>query len=140
MNPSCFCSNVKTYGAASESPVKSVVPSCHCFTSECSRCFDPADRVSPSSYPTLSDLTSRIYLSKQTMFLLSPAGSSRAAYSGAGRALKASVGSRNQARAYGTSKDPNYPGHIPLSTAQNALLAVGSGVVGVLDTSRGGQP
>lgn len=32
----------------------------------------------------------------------------------------------------------SYPDHVPLNTAQNALLAVGSGVVGVLDTSRGG--
>lgn len=32
----------------------------------------------------------------------------------------------------------NYPGHVPLTSAQNALLAVGSGVMGVLDTSRGG--
>lgn len=33
----------------------------------------------------------------------------------------------------------NYPGHVPLNWAQNALLAVGSGVVGVLDTTRGGE-
>lgn len=33
---------------------------------------------------------------------------------------------------------PHYPGHIPLTSAQNAFLAVGSGVMGVLDTSRGG--
>lgn len=37
-----------------------------------------------------------------------------------------------------TSAAPNYPGHEPLSYAQNALLAVGSGIVGVLDTTRGG--
>ncbi|WVR03329.1 ubiquinone biosynthesis protein COQ4, mitochondrial [Kwoniella sp. DSM 27419] len=35
-----------------------------------------------------------------------------------------------------TSRAVNYPGHVPLSFAQNALLAVGSGVVGGL-TSRG---
>ncbi|ORX34567.1 putative ubiquinone metabolism-related protein [Kockovaella imperatae] len=35
------------------------------------------------------------------------------------------------------STDVRYPGHVPLSSVQNALLAVGSGVVGVLDTSRG---
>jgi ubiquinone biosynthesis protein COQ4 len=33
----------------------------------------------------------------------------------------------------------NYPDHVPLNTAQNALLAVGSGVMGVLDTTRGGK-
>jgi hypothetical protein len=33
---------------------------------------------------------------------------------------------------------PHYPGHIPLTSAQNAFLAVGSGVMSVLDTSRGG--
>ena len=33
----------------------------------------------------------------------------------------------------------NYPDHIPLGRAQNALLAVGSGVMGVADTSRGGE-
>ncbi|KAK4688575.1 ubiquinone biosynthesis protein COQ4, partial [Tremellales sp. Uapishka_1] len=31
----------------------------------------------------------------------------------------------------------NYPGHVPLNFAQNALLAVGSGVVGVMDPTRG---
>ncbi|WVO23672.1 ubiquinone biosynthesis protein COQ4, mitochondrial [Cryptococcus decagattii] len=35
------------------------------------------------------------------------------------------------------TRKANYPGHIPLSPAQNALLAVGSGVVGVLDVTRG---
>ncbi|WVQ81008.1 ubiquinone biosynthesis protein COQ4, mitochondrial [Cryptococcus sp. DSM 104549] len=35
------------------------------------------------------------------------------------------------------TRTPNYPGHVPLSFAQNALLAVGSGVVGVLDVTRG---
>ena len=34
---------------------------------------------------------------------------------------------------------PNYPDHVPLNRAQNAVLAVGSGVMGVLDTSRGGK-
>lgn len=34
---------------------------------------------------------------------------------------------------------PNYPDHVPLNRAQNALLAVGSGIMGVLDTSRGGK-
>ena len=38
-----------------------------------------------------------------------------------------------------TAARSNYPGHVPLTTAQNALLAVGSGVMGVLDTSRGGE-
>ncbi|WVN90101.1 ubiquinone biosynthesis protein COQ4, mitochondrial [Cryptococcus depauperatus CBS 7841] len=38
---------------------------------------------------------------------------------------------------YLLNRATNYPGHIPLSFAQNALLAVGSGVVGVLDVSRG---
>jgi hypothetical protein len=33
----------------------------------------------------------------------------------------------------------NYPGHIPLSSLENALLVVGSAVVGVLDTRRGGE-
>ena len=33
----------------------------------------------------------------------------------------------------------NYEGHIPLSSVQNAFLALGSGVVGVLDTSRAGK-
>lgn len=36
-------------------------------------------------------------------------------------------------------KDQNYPDHVPLNTAQNALLAVGSGIMGVLDTTRGGK-
>lgn len=35
------------------------------------------------------------------------------------------------------TRTANYPGHIPLSRSQNALLAVGSGVVGVLDVTRG---
>ncbi|OXG44044.1 ubiquinone biosynthesis protein COQ4, mitochondrial [Cryptococcus neoformans Bt120] len=35
------------------------------------------------------------------------------------------------------TRTANYPGHIPLSHSQNALLAVGSGVVGVLDVTRG---
>ncbi|TYJ52324.1 ubiquinone biosynthesis protein COQ4, mitochondrial [Cryptococcus floricola] len=35
------------------------------------------------------------------------------------------------------TRTPNYPGHIPLSYSQNALLAVGSGVMGVVDVSRG---
>lgn len=38
-----------------------------------------------------------------------------------------------------TPQTPNYPDHVPLNAAQNALLAVGSGVMGVLDTSRGGE-
>jgi hypothetical protein len=33
----------------------------------------------------------------------------------------------------------NYPGHIPLSTFENAFLVVGSAVVGVMDTKRGGE-
>lgn len=33
----------------------------------------------------------------------------------------------------------NYADHRPLSASQNALLALGSGVVGVMDTSRGGE-
>lgn len=37
------------------------------------------------------------------------------------------------------AESPKYPGHVPLSFAQNALLAVGSGVVGVLDPTRGGM-
>lgn len=37
------------------------------------------------------------------------------------------------------SQTPNYEGHVPLSSAQNALLAVGSGIMGVLDTTRGGE-
>lgn len=36
-------------------------------------------------------------------------------------------------------KESNYPDHVPLNTAQNALLAVGSGIMGVLDTTRGGE-
>ncbi|EIW73183.1 hypothetical protein TREMEDRAFT_25370 [Tremella mesenterica DSM 1558] len=36
-----------------------------------------------------------------------------------------------------SSSTPLYPGHVPLSFAQNALLAVGSGIMGVMDTSRG---
>jgi hypothetical protein len=36
-------------------------------------------------------------------------------------------------------KEQNYPDHVPLNTAQNALLAVGSGIMGVLDTTRGGK-
>jgi ubiquinone biosynthesis protein COQ4 len=47
-----------------------------------------------------------------------------------------------QIRRIGTTsvrhRTPNYPGHIPLNWSQDALLAVGSGVVGVLDTTRGG--
>lgn len=38
-----------------------------------------------------------------------------------------------------SSQTPNYPDHVPLNRAQNALLAVGSGIMGVLDTSRGGK-
>lgn len=34
----------------------------------------------------------------------------------------------------------NYPGHVPLNSLENAFLAVGSGVVGVSDTRRGGEP
>ena len=49
------------------------------------------------------------------------------------------VSQTTSTRQYGTAGEPNYPGHIPLTTAQNALLAVGSGVVGVLDTTRGGK-
>ena len=33
----------------------------------------------------------------------------------------------------------NYPGHVPLTAVQNAVLALGSGVVGVLDTNRAGE-
>lgn len=33
----------------------------------------------------------------------------------------------------------NYPGHVPLNSLENAFLAVGSGVVGVSDTRRGGE-
>ena len=40
---------------------------------------------------------------------------------------------------HAVSGTSNYPGHIPLNSAQNAFLALGSGVVGVLDTSRGGE-
>ncbi|KAK8845334.1 ubiquinone biosynthesis protein COQ4, mitochondrial [Kwoniella newhampshirensis] len=32
---------------------------------------------------------------------------------------------------------PNYPGHIPLTLSQTVLLALGSGIVGVLDVTRG---
>lgn len=38
----------------------------------------------------------------------------------------------------GPQSTTNYPDHVPLNFAQNALLAVGSGVVGVLDPTRGG--
>lgn len=38
-----------------------------------------------------------------------------------------------------TSGVMNYTGHTPLSASQNALLALGSGIVGVMDTSRGGE-
>jgi hypothetical protein len=61
--------------------------------------------------------------------------------SGALRAIGSCLAGPSRARAsYSTSGSSsiNYPGHIPLSWAQNAVLAVGSGVVGVLDTSRGG--
>jgi hypothetical protein len=34
----------------------------------------------------------------------------------------------------------NYPGHIPLSSLENAFLVAGSAVVGVMDTKRGGKP
>lgn len=34
---------------------------------------------------------------------------------------------------------PNYQGHIPLNTFENAFLAVGSGIIGVSDTKRGGE-
>ncbi|WWC67025.1 ubiquinone biosynthesis protein COQ4, mitochondrial [Kwoniella pini CBS 10737] len=37
---------------------------------------------------------------------------------------------------YFTQRKPNYPGHEPLSFSQNALLAIGSGLMGVY-TSRG---
>ncbi len=33
----------------------------------------------------------------------------------------------------------NYPGHIPLSSAENAFMVAGSALVGVADTSRGGE-
>lgn len=33
----------------------------------------------------------------------------------------------------------SYPDHVPLNSAQSALLAVGSGVVGIADTRRGGE-
>ncbi|WWC85618.1 uncharacterized protein L201_000482 [Kwoniella dendrophila CBS 6074] len=43
---------------------------------------------------------------------------------------------RPSTRLLKTIIEPNYPGHIPLSYSQNALLALGSGLVGVW-TSRG---
>lgn len=47
-------------------------------------------------------------------------------------------GLMTSARASKTVQTPNYPDHVPLNQAQNALLAVGSGIMGVVDTSRGG--
>lgn len=49
------------------------------------------------------------------------------------------AGLATSARAMQQARSANYPDHVPLNTAQNALLAVGSGVMGVLDTTRGGQ-
>ena len=56
-------------------------------------------------------------------------------------ALAVGVGlaSRRQMSTGPRDSHPRYPGHVPLSWSQNALLAVGSGVMGVLDTSRGGK-
>lgn len=36
-----------------------------------------------------------------------------------------------------TRSPPNYPGHQPVNALENAFLAAGSGVVGLLDTRRG---
>jgi hypothetical protein len=49
------------------------------------------------------------------------------------------AGLSTSARTLKQAKDQNYPGHVPLNSAQNALLAVGSGIMGVLDTTRGGK-
>jgi hypothetical protein len=49
------------------------------------------------------------------------------------------AGLSTSARLLKERKDQNYPDHVPLNTAQNALLAVGSGIMGVLDTTRGGK-
>ena len=49
------------------------------------------------------------------------------------------AGLSTSARLLKDGKEQNYPDHVPLNTAQNALLAVGSGIMGVLDTTRGGK-
>ncbi|RYF13814.1 MAG: hypothetical protein EOO77_14990 [Oxalobacteraceae bacterium] len=49
------------------------------------------------------------------------------------------AGLATSARTFKAAKDANYPDHVPLNMAQNALFAVGSGVMGVLDTTRGGK-
>jgi len=53
--------------------------------------------------------------------------------------LAGRAGLYTSARLFKEAKDQNYPEHVPLNTAQNALLAVGSGIMGVLDTTRGGK-
>jgi hypothetical protein len=49
------------------------------------------------------------------------------------------AGLASSAKSLKEASAPNYPDHVPLNTAQNALLAVGSGIMGVLDTTRGGK-
>lgn len=53
--------------------------------------------------------------------------------------LASRAGLSTSARMLKEGQEQNYPGHVPLNTAQNALLAVGSGIMGVLDTTRGGE-
>jgi hypothetical protein len=53
--------------------------------------------------------------------------------------LAGRAGLSTSARMLKEGKEANYPDHVPLNTAQNALLAVGSGIMGVLDTTRGGK-
>ena len=53
--------------------------------------------------------------------------------------LASRAGLSTSARILKEGREQNYPDHVPLNTAQNALLAVGSGIMGVLDTTRGGE-